>query len=64
MKTVYRDYKVVYEFTKSNFGFQNQITINSNNEGNAKRDAIDEIAKVYGSAMVKFFKIIKVTIKN
>ena len=60
MKTQFKDYKVIYEYTKARFGFQNQITVNSNNEENAKAKAIYEIVKCYGSGMIKYFKIIKV----
>lgn len=60
MKTTFKDFKVIYEYTKTNFGFQNQITINSNNEDNAKRDALDAIEKCYGSKMLRYFKIVRV----
>lgn len=60
MQPTFKDYKIIYEYTKTNFGFQNQITINSNNEENAKRDALKEIESVYGSKMMRFFKIVKV----
>lgn len=56
----FKDYTITYEFTKSKFGFQNQITVNSNNEENARTKALDEIAKAYGSSMLKYFKIVKV----
>ena len=60
MKTIFKDYKVIYEFTKAKFAFQNQVTVNSNNQENAEIAAMKEIENVYGSKMMKHFKIVSV----
>lgn len=61
MKTTFRDYKVIYQFTKTKFSFQNQVTVNSINESLARDKAMDAIAEVYGTKMLKYFKIVSVS---
>ena len=59
MNPTFKNYKFRYIFTdrKKNFGFINELTVNSNTPENAIIEAWDELKSCYGSKMLKHFKI-------
>jgi hypothetical protein len=63
MKTIYRDYTVVYYFNHSKMGFSNSVTVNAISTDDATNKAIKAVSDCYGSTMLKQFTFKEPTIK-
>jgi hypothetical protein len=63
IKTIYRDYTVVYFFNHSKMGFSNSVTVNAISLEDASKKAIEAVSGCYGSGMLKRFSFKEPTIK-
>jgi len=64
MKTIYREYTIIYFFNDSRMGFSNSITVCSVNEEEATKTAINAISSYYGSKMLKRFSFNQPVLKQ
>jgi len=60
MKTTIKNFRVLYEFNNSKFGFTNSVTVECCTPEQAKEKAIHEISCCYGSKMLNKFDIKKI----